>query len=95
MINEAIKLLNELGNSSEEVAQSLKDCEIKGKKKRACDCPIANFLSKHLNVVDVDVNPNEIDIYDYDQHFSLKTIPPAVAEFIVDFDKGKFDFLVE
>jgi hypothetical protein len=83
-----LNILNQLGETSEEVAQSLKDKGFKGKRKRAHCCPIYQYLTSHG--LDVGVSPNEIVLYDITTKGCDITAPLPIKQFIYDFDDGKY-----
>jgi hypothetical protein len=81
-------LLNQLGETPEEVAESLKAKGLKGKRKRAHCCPIYQYLTSHG--LDVGVSPNEIVLYDITTKGCDITAPLPIKQFIYDFDDGKY-----
>jgi hypothetical protein len=81
-------LLNQLGETPEKVAQSLKDKGFKGKRKQAHCYPIYQYLTSHG--LDLGVSPSEIALYDTTTKGCDITAPLPIKQFIYDFDIGKY-----
>lgn len=84
-------LLNVLGNTADEVADSLRLRGIKGYKGDACQCPVANYLIAELGTYPGDLVTYDIVSYSTpdDSGFSFRT-PEPVFQFILRFDTGVY-----
>lgn len=83
------KLLTELGNSSQEIADALLRLKISGSPFASNICPLAKFLqSQGIQAV-----VSNSYIY-FPPKFSMD-LPPACTQFVVDFDMGKYPSLQE
>lgn len=91
--------LESLGNTPDEVHQTLKDKGIKGRRASASRCPISNAVHQHVKmdtyvthtdtlVVDPELSP---DVNDR----NLVVNPWPVAEFIAAFDLRQYPDLDE
>jgi hypothetical protein len=83
-----LTLLEQLGETPEQVAEALKAKGFKGKRKRAHCCPIYQYLTSHG--LDVGVSPSEIALYDTTTKGCDITAPLPIKQFIYDFDLGKY-----
>lgn len=92
--------LTSLGNTSEEVAESLRQHGIKGVKKSKCHCPILNAIYQacpdywtglkiYGGTMKQDGNWYYYATLDDDQIMDPR-LPQSVMNFIGDFDTGKY-----
>ncbi len=96
--------LARLGGTAGEVADSLRRLGVKGRQRRACDCPLARFLMR-------DARP-EIDRVTVSwccasrvatqgptpgswPELEFCSLPKACGDFVVEFDTGYYPDLVE
>jgi hypothetical protein len=93
------KVLGELGDSHEDVAETLRNAQIKGRPKDTEDCPIARYIAarvrEHLPSGPVTVTV-EGRVYvrfggDHDRMIGA-SVPGPVAEFIAAFDNVENDY---
>jgi hypothetical protein len=82
--------LDALGKTSEQVADFLKARGVKGTIGNVYSCPIANYLNS-LNHKVAGVSWGSIRF----QYGGCIDTPPAVCQFIVDFDQGKYPELIK
>lgn len=91
------RLLAELGDTADKVADALRAKGIKGRKAKAASCPIANYVNassdyEHATASDILVTADDPD----DEYHSLRvTTPQPVRQFIGNFDDGVYLDLVE
>lgn len=96
--DEIESFLNSLGSSPDEIAESLRKMNIKGKRSRSDRCPIANVLTKKLNEGSYKVSgvvyykPAKKLFRQREDDVSVFT-PPAVFKFISKFDQGFYPTL--
>jgi hypothetical protein len=84
-------LQKELGNTRDEVADTLAELGVTGRPDSSNRCPIANYLRDRLpDVRDIDVSAEEITI-DFETYID---VTDPVAGFISDFDQGYYSQLV-
>lgn len=82
--------LKSLGANKNKVAATLTSKKVQGDRSESESCPVANFLYKKFpKAVTVDVDSESIEVKWNDCDVSVKP-PKAVANFIEDFDEGKF-----
>jgi hypothetical protein len=86
-----LDLLDELGESGQEVADTLFDLGVKGKRDNTGSCPIANYL-RGEGVPDPVVNPDHVE---WDSFEESITLPEGCIHFIARFDAGEFTDLLE
>jgi hypothetical protein len=85
------RALNDLGDTSAQVAQTLRTKGIKGRAVGARSCPIFNYL-KILSYRSAGVTQNYIAD---EEGLPLVGTTPAVHHFIADFDRGLYPDLEE
>lgn len=74
----AMELLKTLGNTADEVADSLRKMGIKGQRFKCSECPIGIFLAR-----------NGVSLYDViDPPSSGNDLPGPIVAFISEFDIG-------
>lgn len=83
------ELLNSLGNSPEEIAETLKSKGIKGLRKKPCWCPISMVIWDEFRVRS---SVRDIYIWINASDFSIDT-PKPIRDFIRKFDSGEFEEL--
>lgn len=82
--------LSSLGTRGDEVAATLKGYKITGIRMESTSCPLANVLNSRFGMIS-GVGPYTIILYSpYEQEDLIVQTPHYVAEFIRDFDKGKY-----
>ncbi len=88
------ELLQSLGSTSNEVAESLAARNITGDTCDCHFCPVANLLT---DVVGPDWKVEDYGVTDEDVKFpgGRAVLPEAVAEFVVRFDNHEFPDLVD
>lgn len=87
-----ISLLQEMGETSQQVADFLKQQGIKGKRYNAVGmaCPVKQYLT-NKGLSDCSVEPNWVRLTNpFGLLLDWVLIPYAVANFIYDFDNGKY-----
>lgn len=93
-----VKEIKKLGETPDEIAQALKRRGIKGYKGVFDSCPIANFVSKKVDVdnicVEGDILTFEERMDEYEFHVRIPNREP-IRQFISNFDNGYYDFLEE
>lgn len=82
------KFLNGLGNSPDEVAQTLKKRGIKGIAVKANSCPVAIALKRRWPKRDISVVSTRI-YFDRSYDYFART-PQGVERFIRMFDEGQY-----
>lgn len=87
------KKLAELGNNSQEVAESLFKEGIKGKLRSKKDCPILNYLHRDMKFKGL-TSPCHGYITWNDEQTMDPCCSEAVTKFMEDFDSGKYPELV-
>ena len=95
--DKAYKYLVDLGNSSQEIYETLKAKGIKGERGRTVTCPLAIALHKDLNL-NVQVGADDITIYNGPigplSGCSIMSLPWEAQVFVYNFDDGQYDDLV-
>lgn len=89
----AVECLQVLGSTPGEVAASLEARGIKGHKRKACRCPLSNYLKAQgfeLPIVGKDTVITGDGIKDL-----VSLLPPACSAFVTAFDDGNYPELVE
>lgn len=84
--------LEALGTTVEEVAAELLKGGFKGVPRRACECPVALYLSHALNVPTDSVAvafSDAVLMWGNSGPISIP-LPGAVSQFVNDFDKGLY-----
>jgi hypothetical protein len=88
-------LLDNLGNSAEEVALSLSNLNIKGLQMNSRQCPISNYLrSKYQNMKFLAVSSVHITFKITNENLAQINTSKPIEEFITNFDIGKFQELI-
>ena len=78
-------VLNNLGNTAEEVAANLVAAKVKGYRYSTCHCPIAKYLIQQ-GFIAVVVGVDSLGYYKGFGHRVGVKIPKPVSEFIQRFD---------
>jgi len=76
---EAIKMLDSLGGTVQEVAQSLKDKGITGARRNPCHCPLANLIGGYVD--------NQEGFVGLEEGFELNR---PCRDFVLAFDNGLY-----
>lgn len=85
--------LRRLGSTSEEIADSLAERGIRGRRMEERACPLANYLRNELTVaVQIEAGSVQIDGVD---GFMSTAVCDGVEDFIEDFDDEGYPFLIE
>lgn len=85
--------LRRLGSSSEEIADSLAERGIRGRRQEERCCPLANYLRNELSVaVQIEVGSVQIDGVD---GFMSTAVCDGVDDFIEDFDTEEYPYLIQ
>lgn len=92
-IKQAQELLAKLGGSSRKVAATLKAQGITGHPKRAMSCPISQYFKLH-GAVKVGTSSGFLSLYTKMGWVAI-VLPPAVKKFVVSFDQGRYQALIE
>lgn len=91
--------LDALPRCSSEIYSFLASCGVKGRPCDPLKCPIANYI--HGKILDSSILPNplswqvrvgssEVRIIDEDTELTVCRLSPAVAKFVVSFDRGSW-----
>jgi hypothetical protein len=96
--SEALALLNSLGDTPEQVADSLLAQKIKGIPGSTADCPISNCLRSHGAIYAITWGRDGIVVSSYPKEGHIEDVffiePPLISksikQFIVMFDANKF-----
>lgn len=93
---EITESLAKLGNTADEIAQSLQVKSIVGDQGDVSFCPIAIYLKGEFPTMGVDVDPDAIYLWDLGgPSFECHVKPPlAVKTFIGDFDRATYPELI-
>lgn len=94
LLDRAYAELVHLGDTEDEIAAALRARGIKGRRKEACTCPIANFL---VAVFGEECHPevdDDITFLGWNPKERL-AVPAAVLDFIEAFDLGSYPQLIE
>jgi hypothetical protein len=92
------RLLADLGDTADAVADRLRALEIKGRRKEPCACPIANYLLSKTDAVEVSViqaRSRFIILTPIGSRWQRVPNPEPVGEFLKRFDQGVYLDLVE
>jgi len=86
-----IQVLEGLGSSSEEIFTFMIARGIKGRREYSTDCPVARFLKEDGYA------SSTVSVKKWVTKADALTVgtPPAVREFICDFDHNRYPSLVE
>jgi hypothetical protein len=95
--SEALALLNSLGDTPEQVADSLLAQKITGVPGSSILCPISYWL-RSRGVINAHTNKIMIKIYQWNkagpvsipEDIIIRPLPEAISQFINMFDQGKF-----
>lgn len=90
----AIALLA-LGDTADRVAATLTAGGWHGERKECTRCPVAVFLSSRFPNCSIMVGDIEARVATADGHYAQADLPDPVADFILDFDRGRYRELVE
>lgn len=86
------KVLQSLGHTASQVAQSLYSRGIKGRRRSTCDCPVANMITR-LGVTTVQVSRVHA-VYVIPGVFPMPVLsvrlPSVVGDFVKNFDAGDY-----
>lgn len=90
-------LLEDLGETDDAIAASLKKEGCKGLPGDPCECPLAVYLTSKLTGLRAEVYMSCIAVYESDMNFSLARIPlgTAVSRFASRFDSGRYPDLLK
>lgn len=80
------QLLESLGSTKEQVTASLIFADCGGVIGDRHKCPVAYYLEQR-GIKDVAVDVDTVDYFD-DGGFNIEPLPPAVIDFVQDFDDG-------
>lgn len=95
-------LLEQLGDTPDEVAQTLRDQNCKGPQYNDCFCPVARFISKHTGqAASATSHACAIGDFTYCEDGTIDTFegrewartPEPVARMITAYDRGAYEFL--
>ena len=93
MKDKVILALQQLGDTPDAVAAFLEGLGVAGRRTKAQECPIANYVKQTMGEGIVTVNDQVIVWVDMNTRLCTVgswDIPGAVHNFIDDFDLGKF-----
>lgn len=111
-INDAIteewltRTLTDLGDTADDVAATLRDAAIKGRRSNAVQCPVARYLARrvaeHASSTQARVNVHDdatvlvatSSAHSEDLIVSV-ALPDPVLDFIRDFDEGAYPDLID
>lgn len=86
--------LSLLGNTSKEVAASLRAEGVKGRQTEAGACPVAVFLKRKLPAYYFSVF-STVGVRQFDDWEDNIPVPKPVFHFLLDFDSGVYPDLIE
>jgi hypothetical protein len=91
------KLLADLGDTADAIADRLRALGIKGRARQACHCPVANYIERQSAYTGASVSRDLVLAVDPDLNYEALEVPTpdAVAEFVRRFDDGVYLDLVE
>jgi len=91
-----LRLLQDLGETQQEVADTLKRGGHTGRARQSCECPVANYLRAHCRS-QPHVNAGSVVLVEpeTDATIEVVTTPYAVGDFILAFDKGDYPELIQ
>jgi|ERR1019366_1141658 hypothetical protein len=96
-MNKVTKLLESLGDTSYDIFHKLEALNIKGFKINVCNCPISNFLKKngcsYVEVFATRVNYTFKNGVKGAIQFINIDNGSQIADFICDFDYGKYPLI--
>ena len=92
-------VLSEMGDSHEQVAETLRNAQIKGQQGDLHDCPIARYIASRVrehapsHSVTVTVCGSVVTVAIFDDGFTeiSADAPEPVREFVATFDNAEFD----
>src|ERR1041384_7287885 len=90
----ALDALAQLGGTAEQYAAELARLGVTGARENCYRCPVANYLTVQLGLRDVQVDPEEIEVYLPGPDTEPFDTPKPVSEFVERFDAGEFDELL-
>lgn len=93
-----LKLLNMLGETPSEIADTLLVSGFYGRIRHPCECPLARYLRANgvvFNSIDNEAVYGVVEIDGEDEYDDDIGVPGAIDEFMCDFDSGKYPALVE
>lgn len=79
------ELLAQLGSTAEQIAESLRKAGIRGRQRNTCNCPIANWMKTRPGIVAISTCRKRIMVI-IEADCIVEPTPPAVQDFITDFD---------
>lgn len=91
------KMLAGLGDSGFQVAEALEARGVTGFREDCTSCPVANLIKSEVPAL---VDAAQEDFGVTDEYVRLPSgervdLPPAIAEFVHDFDNGRYLELVD
>lgn len=89
--------LNGLGQTPQDIAESMQKANVKGVPCSKANCPISNYIKKEFVEIDkISSSRQEISATSHTGYVSFSFLPSVeISEFIIDFDSGKFPQLEE
>ena len=87
--------LSRLPSNPEEIAEFLHGQHIRGTQFFSTSCPIANWLKRQVPELAASTSVAVTPLVAEVAHQVEVEIPPVVTDFIVAFDAGDYDFLVD
>lgn len=89
------KLLADLGDTPDAVADRLRALDIKGRQHRACQCVLAQYINSNIPGKDYAwVHLGKRAVISFGDSTRIP-LPPPVAEFARRFDRGVYLDLIE
>ncbi len=86
------RLLLDLGSTADEVAETLRIAGIRGQRSRHYNCPVAKYLRVQTGTLYA-VSSEAVLQLEYQKNAEVPMLPPAVRDFVCQFDAGAFDDL--
>lgn len=83
------EVMDEL-NSVENVGKFLADQGVKGRRREACECPVAVYLKRETGAARTDVTTEECSVTWWDGSFELIDNAHPVTDFVKWFDRGYY-----
>jgi hypothetical protein len=91
----AEEALRRLPSMPDEIADFLHDQGVKGTQCFSTNCPIANWLKREVPELGANTSVAVTPLIAEVAHQVEVEMPPFVSDFIVAFDAGDFDFLLD
>lgn len=92
VLHEALLWLDKLGSTADEVARTLADLGVKGRPRKADQCPVSRYLADRMQAA----VSTTLQLFDVDgMPACLAWLPEPVSAFVRRFDAGEYPHLKE